>query len=84
MALWLLNGLNIAAARVLAMVPLEWQLIGVSDINGDGQADLVWRNTTTGDVALWLLNGLNIAAARVLATVPLEWQLVGDGQAEPY
>ncbi|KJU85372.1 secreted protein containing PKD domain protein, partial [Candidatus Magnetobacterium bavaricum] len=27
------------------------------DLNGDGKADIVWRDTTTGDVAAWLMDG---------------------------
>src|SRR5262249_40472547 len=26
------------------------------DVDGDGKADLVWRNTLTGQVAIWLMN----------------------------
>jgi hypothetical protein len=26
-------------------------------LDGDGKADLVWRQTQTGDVIAWLMNG---------------------------
>ncbi|MFZ1747024.1 MAG: FG-GAP-like repeat-containing protein [Nitrospirales bacterium] len=58
------------------------------DLNGDGKADLVWRNTKTGDVAGWLLNGTNIAASSFLGQLPMEWaisgvgDLNGDGKAD--
>lgn len=29
------------------------------DINGDGIADLQWRNHTTGQIFIWLMNGAN-------------------------
>src|SRR5262249_1152451 len=82
-ALWLLDGLNVKDGRVLATVPVDWQVVGVGDVNGDGQADLVWRNTTTGAVGLWLLDDLNVKDGRVLATVPLDWQVVGVGATGP-
>ncbi|MGP0593548.1 Ig-like domain-containing protein [Nitrospira sp. T9] len=49
------------------------------DLNGDGKADLVWRNTKTGDVAGWLLNGTNIAATGFLGQLSREWALSGVG-----
>jgi len=30
------------------------------DFNGDGKADIVWRNSSTGNVAVWLMNGGSI------------------------
>ena len=38
-----------------------------TDVNGDGRADLVWRHTTTGEVAFWLQDGFTVLGARVLA-----------------
>lgn len=35
----------------------QWQLGGVDDFNGDGHADLVFRQQTTGDVDVWLMGG---------------------------
>jgi hypothetical protein len=28
----------------------------VGDFNGDGKADILWQNTTTGDLSLWESN----------------------------
>ena len=59
-----------------------------TDVDGDGKADLVWRNTSTGDVAIWLMKGEQIASTGFPARVPLEWQIAGigdvtrDGQAD--
>jgi len=42
------------------------------DLNGDGKADLVWRNTDNGDVGVWLMDGVK----EVIATsVSLEWKI---------
>ncbi len=49
---WLMQGLTRVSPGVLAGgVPLDWQIAGVGDLDGNGTADLVWRNTSTGDVA---------------------------------
>ncbi|WNM64052.1 Ig-like domain-containing protein [Candidatus Nitrospira neomarina] len=49
------------------------------DLNGDGKADLVWRNTKTGHVAGWLLNGTSVADSGFLGQLPTEWDLKGVG-----
>jgi subtilisin family serine protease len=60
-----------------------------TDVNGDGRADLVWRNTRTGQVAVWFLDGpMLLGGVLVDAPVSLDWQLVeaedvnGDGKAD--
>ena len=64
-------------------VPRTWQMSGVGDIDGDGKADLVWRNTQTGDVAIWLMAGLTVRLSTVVSTgVPLAWQLSGVGDLD--
>ena len=45
------------------------------DLDGDGLADLVWRHTTTGDVAVWLMNGLLPKQTAAMGPVPLAWQI---------
>jgi hypothetical protein len=59
------------------------------DVNGDGHADLVWRNRDTGQNAAWLMTGATIDSAVFLPTVPNpNWRLVGsddfdaDGKAD--
>jgi len=74
-----MNGLSVKqGAGVEAGVPLAWQIAEVGDLDGDGKADLVLRNTTTGDVAVWLMNGLSPTQQIVVAPgVPLTWQIQG-------
>jgi hypothetical protein len=33
-------------------------VVGTADFYADGSADIVWRNTTTGDVSIWVMSGL--------------------------
>ena len=49
------------------------------DLDGDGQADLVWHNTQTGTVVGWLMDGLTLKQAAVIhAGVSLDWQIVSE------
>ena len=73
-----------ASENVVAVgVPLVWQIVGVRDLDGDGKADLVWRQTQTGDVAAWLMDGVTVRQGPVVSQgVPLVWQIAGLGDLD--
>lgn len=62
----------------------------VPDLNGDGRADLLFRDRVTGDVTPWLMSGATrLASARLAGPVPAtDWALAAvadldaDGRAE--
>ena len=54
-ALWQVNGSTVTSS-MLGNVPSDWVVQGVGDFNGDGVADILWRDTTSGTVAIWFLN----------------------------
>ncbi len=63
LSVWLMNGLTQLSA--LAPDPPEvtdtaWKIVGTGDVDGDGNADVFWQNTTTGDLSLWTMNGLQL------------------------
>jgi kumamolisin len=49
------------------------------DFNGDGYADLVFENLTTGARAIWLLNNCNYSSALNLPNSPGSWHIAGVG-----
>jgi hypothetical protein len=50
------------------------------DFNGDGKSDILWRNTTSGDLGIWLMNGTQTLSPPVdFANAPNSWQVVGTG-----
>ncbi|HNP31110.1 MAG TPA: FG-GAP-like repeat-containing protein [Nitrospirales bacterium] len=49
------------------------------DFNDDESADLLWRNTQTGNVALWLMNWHSVVSTGLLGRVPAEWEIKGIG-----
>jgi len=92
-AMWLMNGSTIASNSFVGSVSTAWSPVGVGskdfgDFNGDGKADVLWRNTITGDLALWLMNGPTIASNNFLGNVSTAWTPVrvgdfdGDGKAD--
>ncbi len=49
------------------------------DFDGDGKADLLWRNTATGQTSVWLMDGETRLAGRSIGTPTLAWQIAGTG-----
>ncbi|HEV2472065.1 MAG TPA: FG-GAP-like repeat-containing protein, partial [Chthonomonadales bacterium] len=82
---WLMNfNTRVGAGAISPENPgsTAWQAVDVLDINGDDEADLLFQNTSTGDLAYWLLNGAAVTGAGFLNPRnpgSLSWQLVGVG-----
>ena len=51
----------------------------LGDFNGDGKADILLTNTTTGERAIWLMNGATITAGASLGLLPTAWSFEGTG-----
>jgi hypothetical protein len=34
-----------------------WTVVGTGDFNGDGRPDLIWQNSSTGQVVVWYMGG---------------------------
>jgi phospholipase/lecithinase/hemolysin len=82
-SIWLMTVAQSGAAQVLSTadygaIPNSWQIFGQRDFNGDGKADLLWRNTN-GDMSIWLMNGTQVSSAVDLGFVPTSWVIVGTG-----
>ena len=50
------------------------------DFNGDGKADIVWRNSASGETVVWHLDGTHYTGAGVVGTVAdPNWKIAGTG-----
>ncbi len=61
-----------------------WQVQATGDLNNDGNVDLLWRNSTTGENRLWLMNGANLVQEIPLLNVAptsatSNWRMQGVG-----
>ena len=94
LASWLMNGVNNRNGGLLdpsQESDLAWKVVGSGDLDGDGQADLVWQNFTTGALRVWFMDGRTLRQQMPLSPglVPdLNWRIRsvgdwdGDGKAD--
>ena len=50
-----------------------------NDFDGDGEGDILWRNTSTTAVLVWLMDGFAKKGAGSPGGVPLAWDMAGTG-----
>ena len=56
---------------------LQWQGQDVEDFNGDGKADILWRNMGNGDVYLFTSSPNAVAAPGIdLGIVAANWSII--------
>jgi hypothetical protein len=75
----LMNGGAISSQGIVYYEPnLAWKVVAVGDYNGDGKADLLFRNDSTGHVYLALMNGLAISGQGMVYYEPnTQWKVLG-------
>jgi hypothetical protein len=49
------------------------------DFNGDGKADILWQNNSTGQHTIWLMNGTTYMSSADLISTSLAWQIATTG-----
>ncbi len=90
LALWQMQEAQVANACSLGNVSANWLVQGVGDFNGDGNLDILWRDSNTGTVAIWLLvNGCQVQSSITLGAVSIStWTIAqigdynGDGTSD--
>jgi hypothetical protein len=51
----------------------------VGDFDGNGTSDILWRNSTTGQVYLWLISGTTMSGGDSVSYVSSDWVIQGLG-----
>jgi hypothetical protein len=50
-----------------------------NDFDHDGTSNVLWRNTTTGEVDTWLMNNGQMNGGTAVGSVSSAWQFAGIG-----
>lgn len=95
LAVWLVNGKGRRApnepngSTSFGVIAPVWEVAGTGDFDGkiygkiagnnQTTADILWRNTQTGDVAIWFMNGITVDSVASFGQVPTSWQIAGTG-----
>lgn len=78
---WQLNGTTRTADMAVSPAGVNpvWKLRSVGDYNDDQRPDLIFQNSTNGDLYAWFMNGMSLASGTYLspARVNLAWRMVG-------
>jgi hypothetical protein len=81
--IYLMNGLEIlpGEGHIRTVTDLNWQIAGVGDFDGDGKADILWRDSATGENYIYPMSGTEILASEgyVRTVADLNWDVAGAG-----
>jgi hypothetical protein len=80
-----------AGSGVVQQLSTDWRVAGVGDFTGDGMADVLYRNASTGETYLDVMNGTSVTAASGFTSLQVtdpNWSVAatgdfnGDGMAD--
>jgi len=74
LSLYLVDGFQIIGAQLLGAIGVDFTLLGLGDLNGDGRTDMLFRRSD-GLLLGYLMNGFQLVAAQALGTIGLDWAL---------
>ena len=81
-AIWLMSKGAFSSGIDPGALPLNWQVAGTGDFNGDGTGDILWRNTANGELAIWFMSGGQVSSAVDVGRLSTDWTVVGTGDFE--
>jgi hypothetical protein len=71
--------LELSAWMGLGNLAPEWDIATAADFNADGQTDVLWQNTRTGQRGFWIMNQITNRQWVALTTAGTQWSIVASG-----
>ncbi|MFN7172000.1 MAG: WD40 repeat domain-containing protein [Fimbriimonadaceae bacterium] len=75
-AVWSLANTGVPAAEGIIGAPpsIAWRMVGYADLNGDGNQDVLFHNTSTNLLVAWMRDGSGaVTGTPVIGEVPAGW-----------
>ena len=78
--IWFMDGAVVSSAGAIRPVALNWKINAVGDFDGDGKADILWRDESPGSpsygwMIAWFMDGASVSSTGVPGLVPdTDWQ----------
>ena len=76
-ALPILNGASVIGGGSPGSAASPWTIVETGDFNHDGMSDILWSNTSTGQVVLWFLNGTSVIGGGSPGGATSPWVIQG-------
>jgi subtilisin-like proprotein convertase family protein len=79
LAVWYLNGADLIMAAMInpaSTGDADWRVVGISDLNQDGNADILFQNRATGAAAVWYMLGPNLISPSIINSGNGGWHIV--------
>jgi uncharacterized delta-60 repeat protein len=74
------NDFTLQSDHFITQVPdANWEIAGTDDFNGDGIADILWRNKASGENVIWQMKSdFTLQSDHFITQVPdINWQIAG-------
>ena len=85
LAVWLMSNTTFLGPGVVSndsVSDTNWKIKIVRDVDGNGRADFIWQNQSTGALVVWFMNGTTYLSGYAMtpgSVSDLNWRLVGAG-----
>src|SRR5207245_494427 len=84
--LYPMNGTQILPSEgyLRTVADLNWTIAGTGDFDGDGRADVLWRNIATGENYIYFMDGTTIKPTEgfIRTVADQNWQVAGIGDLD--
>ena len=70
-----MNGTTIIGDGSPGSATTDWTIRRVADFSGDGKADILWRNSSSGQVYIWFMNGTVISGGGSPGGATSDWTI---------
>jgi hypothetical protein len=75
LGVWMMNGTTPIAEAGIGNPGANWKVVGAADFNGHNRDDILFQNTTIGNLMIDLMNGTTVTSSVSI--------VIGDPSARP-